>query len=362
MVAADKRVWIPIVSSFIISFSYFLSHFFCNDIRDAIEIFHWLEAPKVREARRVSTYNFDITPTEFTCQYGSIDDGSSLRPPIPNVAHFIIGLHDAELSFPAYLSIQSTLQMLRPDVVKLHHTENLNRQNGHLQKLLSDERVQLKHHDAEVVQDAMRASRHYAHLSDMLRLQILYHEGGIYLDADAYVLQPFDALRRSPCDVVMAHEGGDRAGLTNAIILARPGAAFIRRWIASYADFREDEWNQHSVVLPARMALEPGHESEVCRLSPHTFFWPTWTPDHLHWMHEPLGARGYAATQSTLRANNGSLFEGQMAYHAWNSVAWPKYFSVMNEEVVRTKVTRFNLMVKRFLDQDDVVYPVQNEL
>jgi len=362
MVAADKRVWIPVASSIIISFSYFLSHFFCNDIRDAIEIFRWPEAERVKEARRVSTYNFDITPTEFACQYGAVDDGTLPKPPIPNIAHFIVGLHDAELSFPAYLSIRSALEVLQPNVVKLHHTENLNKQNAQLQKLLSDERVQLEHHRAEAVRSAMRASRHYAHMSDMLRLQILHREGGIYLDADVYMLQPFDALRHSPCDVVMGHEGGDRGGLTNAIILARPRAAFIGRWIESYADFRGDEWNQHSVVLPARMALEPGREAEVCRLSPHAFFWPTWTSDHLHWMHEPLGARGYAATQMQLRANNGSLFEDQMAYHGWNSLAWTKYFSVIDEKTVRTKATRFNLMVKRFLDEDDVVDPAQDEL
>jgi hypothetical protein len=67
-------------------------------------------------------------------------------------------------------------------------------------------------------------------------------------------------------------------------------------------------------------------------------------------MHESLGAREFVATKRELEANNGSLFEGQMAYHGWNSLAWEKYFSNMDEQSVRTKATRFNLMVRRFLD------------
>lgn len=344
MVVATKRVWIPLLSSFIISFSYVVSHIYHHDIRSAVDLFPW------SEAHRVSGYNFGITPLEYACQYDALQYDGPSKPPIPNIVHFIIGLHDSELSFPAYLSIRSALQILQPDTVKLHHTENLNEQNKHIQTLLSDPRVHLVQHDASAVKEAMRGSAHYAHLSDILRLQLLYSEGGIYLDADAYVLQPFDSLLRSPRDVVMGHEGGDRSGLTNAIILARPGASFIARWIESYADFEEGEWNQHSVLLPAKMAVEPGHEDEVCRLSPHAFFWPTWTRPHIRWMHEPLSARDFVATKMELEANNGSLIEGQMAYHGWNSLAWEKYFSNMDEQSVRTKATRFNLMVRRFLD------------
>lgn len=344
MVVATKRMWIPLLSSFIISLSYVVSHIYHNDIRSVIDLFPWTEV------HRVSDYDFEITSQEYACQHDILDYYGPPKPPIPNIAHFIIGLHDPDLSFPAYLSIRSALQVLQPDTVKLHHTENLNEEIEYLQTLFRDPRVHLVRHDATVVKEVMQGSTHYAHLSDILRLQILYREGGIYLDADAYVLQPFDSLLRSPRDVVMGHEGGDRSGLTNAIILARPGAAFITRWIESYADFEEGKWNQHSVLLPAKMAIEQGHEDEVCRLSPHAFFWPTWTRPHIRWMHEPLSAREFVATKRGIQANNGSLVEGQMAYHSWNSLAWEKYFSKLDEETVRTTATRFNLMVRRFLD------------
>lgn len=187
----------------------------------------------------------------------------------------------------------------------------------------------------------MNGSSHYAHISDILRLQILQREGGIYLDGDVYVLQPFDLLLQSPRDVVMGHKGGDRSRLTNAVILARLNAAFINRWIDSYDDFEEGDWNMNPVLLPAKMAIEPGHENEVCRLSPHAFFWPTWTKSHIKWMHEPINARQFGTIKMELEKNNGRLFDGQLAYHGWNSIAW---------EHIRTSPTRFNMMVRRFLE------------
>lgn len=37
-------------------------------------------------------------------------------------------------------------------------------------------------------------------------------------------------------------------GLCNAVIIARRGAEFLKRWLDSYEDFREDRWTEHSVV------------------------------------------------------------------------------------------------------------------
>jgi len=50
--------------------------------------------------------------------------------------------------------------------------------------------------------------------------------------------------------------------------------------------------------------------------------------------------------------NGGGLFEGQVAYHAWNQMAWGRYLHKLTPKRVRERDTRFNLMIRRFLEDD----------
>lgn len=45
-------------------------------------------------------------------------------------------------------------------------------------------------------------------------------------------------------------------GLCNAVIVARPGADFVKLWLQSYDTFRASKWTEHSVVRQARQAPE----------------------------------------------------------------------------------------------------------
>ena len=81
-------------------------------------------------------------------------------------------------------------------------------------------------------------SRHY--ISDY---------GGIYLDWDVLVLKSFDDLRKY--DVTLGRE--TNFSLANGIIMAKRGAAFLRIWLETYHSFREDEWGEHSCVMPNKL-------------------------------------------------------------------------------------------------------------
>lgn len=65
-------------------------------------------------------------------------------------------------------------------------------------------------------------------------MEILSREGGIYLDTDVYVLKSFTDLLNSPRDILLGHEGGNRYGLCNAVIVSRPGSRFMEIWRESY--------------------------------------------------------------------------------------------------------------------------------
>ncbi|KAJ5630998.1 uncharacterized protein N7484_011098 [Penicillium longicatenatum] len=288
---------------------------------------------------RVERYDFQETTEEAACF-----DGSDLSNPIPNVVHFIWGIQNPEINFINYLAIRSALISLQPDTLNIHY-EELNLGNVWFQKLRDN--VTLVHHDLALEYPKQTQEKwQVSHLADVLRLDILRQEGGIYLDTDVIALQSFDSLRYNKRDVILGHEGGDRHGLCNAVIVARQDASFLHQWKESYRSFSADEWNYHSVILPKQMALD--FPDLVCSLAPTVFFWPTWTINHLEFMHEPITADQAKEVEDSLSVYGGGLHRDQLAYHAWNQVA-RKYLKLLTPEIVRGTDTRFNIMVRRFL-------------
>jgi mannosyltransferase OCH1-like enzyme len=314
------------------------------------EVGSTIEALPVHKHRAFDRYNFDITDVEKKCLPENIKPIAGQRP-IPNVVHFAI-LAPVDIPFLVYLAIRAALISLNPDAVQLHHFPGINKASKYLRILLKDERVHLVSHDEQALRRKMSKSNHLAHLADAIRLEIMQTSGGIYLDTDVYALQSLSHLRHAQQEVVLGHEGANRAGLCPGVILARPQSSFIQRWIDSYATFRAGEWNEHSVLMPKKLALERPWEALTC--SPHTFFYPTWTAKDVRWIHEPLAETEVEITKELLRHNNGSLFEGQLAYHAWNNAAWKKYLSRLDERTVKEENTRFNMLVRRFLDVENV--------
>ena len=90
----------------------------------------------------------------------------------------------------------------------------------------------------------------------------LLQYGGVYLDIDTFIIRSFAAASLYMYDSVLGMEArgltflrGAKSddemnpkGLCNAIIVSRPGATFLRRWLESYDKFDETQWTEHSVV------------------------------------------------------------------------------------------------------------------
>lgn len=305
--------------------------------------------------RVVEDYDFLHSEKETTCFIGLKDQGNmaeqSTRPDtIPNIVHFIY-LSDPEVSripFTTFLSINAALQRIRPEKIKLHHTY-LDPQTELVKDLIKHD-VELVHHDPSSIVHLADGARNkkwnLAHLADLLRLDILEAEGGIYLDGDVFALRSFDSIRESPRDVVLGYEGGDRHGLCNAVILSRKQSSFLKRWRGTYSSFSTHEWNEHSVILPKDLAAD--YPEEICTLAPEVFFWPTWTHRHVAFMHGPLNDVEAAYVDHSIKANNGSLWPDQLAYHAWSQVS-KSYLESLTPELIMSQNTRFNMMVRSFL-------------
>ena len=106
-------------------------------------------------------------------------------------------------------------------------------------------------------------SNNYAEQSDILRYEILFAEGGIYLDHDTYCMASFDSLIRGYdffCCLEAPHEPFVGANVTcwNGLIGSRPGHPTLKkvidliaeRWEAIGRKFRgKDPYSQVEVVM-----------------------------------------------------------------------------------------------------------------
>ena len=103
------------------------------------------------------------------------------------------------------------------------------------------------------------------YVSDVMRLDILYEYGGIYMDTDIINLRPF-----TPTDdgvLTFCWETADCNSICNAMMIAPQGNQFLKTWLDRMpAAMGNPVWAYGGVVLPFEMTKEPS----------------------LHWHHNPL--------------------------------------------------------------------------
>nr|ODN89058.1 hypothetical protein L203_02469 [Cryptococcus depauperatus CBS 7841] len=263
---------------------------------------------------------------------------------IPDSVHYVYGLkpvqegqQGVELSYYAYLAMRSALINLRPKVIYFHY-EHL--PIGPWWELIRPHLTLIKTQVPESTYG--RPLEHFAHKADVLRLLIMKYAGGIYLDVDVFVIKPFDDLLYFPTTIGMEASPDSRRhaldpeGLCNAIIISEPNAAFVDRWLASYATFDGSIWARHSVVKPWELARN--YPTEIQVLSERAFFWPMWHGNEIQKTHETT-AHDFKAT-------------GQYAYHAWESLAMG-YLGTLSPKKIKNEENSFNRMVRAFIGPDD---------
>ena len=243
----------------------------------------WLRAPRTRQQHRRRRADGAVAaapqaPRALGSSHRAFED-AAVAPeaglPIPNVVHLIFGLEPnfghMKFGLSHYLAVLGARMYIAPALIKWHY------------KYLPDgmwwecARPSLYLHKVEDVTHvhgkpkAMRVQ----HKADILRMQIMLSEGGMYIDSDVIPLRSFQDLRKYPL-VMGMEEAAGQSGLANAVILAAPNTTFIQRWWAEYASFEPDkQWAYHSVILPRQ--LHGQHPGEVTALSGSAFFKPCWT-------------------------------------------------------------------------------------
>ena len=195
---------------------------------------------------------------------------------IPRIAHYVFGFKNPPDPFHLVhaLAIESCLDVVRPDAVHLHARTS---PAGPAWDRVAD-RIELhevghapavhpsKYSDLNIYRYA------YAHHADFIRLDVLAERGGLYADLDTLFVAtipdecwdaPFVIGREA--DVADPDGGAPRPALSNAVMLARPGSAFVEAWRSEMAEALDGSWAAHSCFLakdlaermPADVRIEP---------------------------------------------------------------------------------------------------------
>lgn len=264
---------------------------------------------------------------------------------IPNIVHLCFGMAadfgGKPWSLVHYACVRSMVERLKPDAIFLYHRYPPRGPWWSLTEPL----VTLVPIEPPASIFGNRLM-HPAHVADVVRLEKLIAHGGIYLDCDVLVMRDFDALRRHRCVIGQQGEDG-RYGLCNAVILAEPGASFLRRWYDSYRTFRsrgrDDFWSEHSTRVPLRLLAEDS--SDITVLDHTAFHWPLWNDEHIAWIYD-----------SCRPVETPDAF----AHHLWETCAWAEYLDGLDVRRVRAVDTNFHRWIRpllRDLPDDFAVEP-----
>ncbi|XP_005101096.1 uncharacterized protein LOC101852251 [Aplysia californica] len=108
------------------------------------------------------------------------------------------------------------------------------------------------------------------HFSDLVRLQVLYLNGGIYLDMDMIVLRDLDPLLEHKVTLGIL-DNEPRVG--NAFIMASAGSDFILEWYENYTDYKNTNRFWNSLKIPGKIWLK--NASRV-HMESERLYHPSW--------------------------------------------------------------------------------------
>lgn len=248
---------------------------------------------------------------------------------IPNKFHFIqlkgkrkFGLHHA-------IAIKSCHEVNKPDVINIYYDEEPSGKHWKSIKHLVNE-VKIN----PPTEIFGKPVKHLAHKSDVIRLQVLLEEGGIYCDTDTIFVKPYEFFQE--CNLVLGEQGENGTeGICPAVIMSEPDSKFIKEWFIGFKEhFHGGDpgtvtWCTHSVMYP-RMII-PRFSDYVTMANFQCFFYPMYHREHLKELFEEC-----------------RVFPNAFSFHLWETCS-QEYLNKLTPEYINSVDTTYNLIARKYL-------------
>ena len=190
---------------------------------------------------------------ESTCVYKSDD-------PIPKHVHIVSLGHP--FTYTEWLTVISAKRWIKPDQITVY-TDGKQDSCWWTRALPYIQHQLIYLLPGNTILNGELVSKR-AHKADFLRLMILYHIGGIYIDTDVISVRSFDDLLNH--QMVLAKQCRN---LTNiAVMLAQKRNCFICKFAQRSCQHFNGNWITHSVGTLTRLLQDTDEEREGIRVLP----------------------------------------------------------------------------------------------
>lgn len=253
---------------------------------------------------------------------------------IPNLAHFvwITGPNSRDFSFINYLAVRCAHDHIVGNGGRVTIWCNEEPKDNPLWER-AKQYAQVRQVAAPVEHNGVPLSSPQ-YQSDVLRLHILFANGGIYLDTDTLLTAPLGRYMRDRC--VMSVDSAERNALSAGLIMAEAGHPFIQRWLQEMKP--DGDWAAHATAMPFRLLQEM--EPDVTLADYRDFIPFDWRDKGI------LDEAGYKLPQICA------------AIHVWETI-WGPDLQQVNDYWLRHSTSKFaNLFRKYAWTPKIVVYAI----
>ncbi|HEX6834024.1 MAG TPA: glycosyltransferase [Rudaea sp.] len=271
------------------------------------------------------------------------------------VFHFVFGLREQTEPFHLlhWLCLASCRAVNRPDAIRFHYRhEPYGPLWDRIRPHLDLERVPARtagfaperYRDSDEGRLIDQLGLSYAHESDFLRMDLLLESGGVYADMDTLFVQRYpDAWFEA--EFAIGEENAPRASilqpsLCNAVMFARPGARFARRWRERMPQVFDGSWNRHSCAEAARVWQAM---PDAVRVLPSEYFY--------RYGSSVAGLRALLEENDAVRAD---LYSVHLWAHLWWSAARndfsPVHAGLIDENWIRRSDSTLARLARPFLE------------
>ena len=170
--------------------------------------------------------------------------GRKLKP-IPKIIHLLY-FGETELYNFQYKCVKSMIEHM-PNYKIIIYNKKEPKNNKYWDLLMKERNVEVKKIEVPEYFDGYKLN-HFQYKADVVRLEILYEYGGVYLDLDMLVVNNFDELFKSNKDFYISYEGDEKkgSGLINAFLAAKPKNEFVKIWLDNFkSGLRMNSWAYH---------------------------------------------------------------------------------------------------------------------
>ena len=296
------------------------------------------------------------------------------QDPCPNIPKIIHILYFGETDFYNFhhRCLHSMLQYMPNYEIRIYNSKEPVG-NPFWDDIKVQPRVSIHKMDPPVFYDGFEL-KHFQYKADVVRLELLYEHGGVYLDLDMLITRSFDEVFASGHSFYISEErvnGGGNGALINAFLAAKPKNDFIKLWLNEFkSGLRLGIWATH--IRDSNRKLIDDHPHYMhkyrIRILDGKLFMPLHWQDTVAFIHsetsphqfpaESYGTHLWETILGDVMRKNEFLHKEKMELTVYNSRSSAFYAGSDREAVIAAAAaTAVAVCINHDIDDDLAIYP-----